>query len=394
MSPCIEKIIWILIIIFLLSLIITLIVLNCNEHFKENFGSTCGDFIPFTIKPTYPIKKDTIFVSVASYRDDECKQTIIGMYKNAQVPQNVYVGICQQNKEKDEDCLKGVPPKYRKNIRSIDMKHIQAKGPTYARYWCTTLCQGEEYFLQIDSHTYFEKDWDTNLIQMWKQANQESPKPILSVYPATKDQIKLDGSPEMCNGKLSTDKIPVFLAGWTGKSSTPKRSPKPFAAGGFKFLKADFLNQVPYDPNLPHLFQGEETLLSARLWTHGYDFYTPNINVCSHNYGRPGKPKYWDDHKESASCRIKAEKRVLFLMGVLSADKVEYDFLRDIHTYGFGSYRKLEDFWKAAGIDFDKKNQQALEDWCNKDSGKYTDNPTFFGWNFKIDRYKKIKKFK
>ena len=42
----------------------------------------------------------------------------------------------------------------------------KAKGPTYARYWCSTLWEGEEFFLQIDSHTHFIKGWDTELINM------------------------------------------------------------------------------------------------------------------------------------------------------------------------------------------------------------------------------------
>ena len=386
---CIDQIIWSCIFIVMFALILTMIVANCNEYFKENFGSSCMDFIPFTMNPTYPPKKDTIFVSVASYRDDECKDTIKSIYEEAAHPENIFVGVCQQNKEEDEHCLKNVPEKYRDNIRIMDMSYKDAKGPTFARYWCSTLWQGEEFFLQIDSHTHFVKDWDTNLIKMYRQCEEECKKPILSVYPPTKDQMKIDGAPEMCNGKLSSDKIPIFLAGWTGKSDRPKKCPKPFTAAGFKFLKGDFLYEVPYDPNLPHLFMGEEVLLSARLWTHGYDFYTPNIKTCYHHYGRHGKPKYWDDHGDSSKCRIKAEKRILYMLGVIGKDKVAGDFLKDVHQYGFGKIRKLEDYWKAAGIDFTKRGERGVEDWCND---KTTSTPKFKGWNYKKDGHKKIKK--
>ncbi len=30
------------------------------------------------------------------------------------------------------------------------------------------------------------------------------------------------------------------------------------------------LQEVPFDPELPYLFMGEELLYSARLWTHGW----------------------------------------------------------------------------------------------------------------------------
>ena len=33
--------------------------------------------------------------------------------------------------------------------------------------------------------------------------------------------------------------------------------------------------KTPYDPNLPHVFDGDEFAKYARLWTRGYDVYTP-----------------------------------------------------------------------------------------------------------------------
>lgn len=350
----------------------------------EEFGSDCVDYVPYQRTPPHPLKKGHIFVSIASYRDDECQLTIHQMFKNAKNPHNIVAGICQQNKEKGEDCT--YPPEMEKNIRKISMDHTKAKGPTYARYFCSTLWKGEEFFLQIDSHTYFAKNWDQDCIEMFEQCLQESNRPILTVYPPTDEQMKVDGSPEMCNGKI-TQEMPVFLAGWTSKSDKPKRCPKPFAAAGFMFLKGDFLYDVPFDPNFSHLFQGEETVFSSRLWTNGYDFFTPNRKVCSHSYGRPDKPKYWDDQKGKDKCRIKAEKRVLFLLKLGPKKDVEDEFLHDFHQYGMGKFRTLEDYWMASGIDYKKK---VLEDWCN--NVKFKDKK-FEGWNFKEYGYGKIKKF-
>jgi hypothetical protein len=369
----------------LIVLCCILATLNVNEYLTENFGSTCLDLVPYTVTTKYPLIPDAIFVSVASYRDDECKDTIASIYENASEPDKIYVGICEQNKDDaTEKCL--VPEKYLKNVRVKSMNYMDAKGPTYARYWCSKLWNGEEYFLQIDSHTQFQKGWDASVKKMYKQCLEESPKPILTHYPATKEQLAIGGSPEMCNGKVTSNKIPSFLAGWTGESDRPKKSPKPMAAAGFKFLRGEFLYEVPYDPNMPHVFVGEEVLLSARLWTHGWDYYTPNIKVCSHHYGRKEKVKYWDDLKDGYKCRAQAEKRILFMLGLLGKDKVDVDFLRDHHRYGFGKVRTLGEYWLAMGVDFEK---ETLEDWCNdaKPSKK------FEGWNFKLDGYRKIKKY-
>ena len=44
--------------------------------------------------------------------------------------------------------------------------------------------------------------------------------------------------------------------------------------------------EVPFDPELPYLFDGEELLYSARLWTSGYDLFAPVANAVFHRLGR------------------------------------------------------------------------------------------------------------
>ena len=39
-------------------------------------------------------RQPTIFVSVASYRDDECSATIANLFKKATFPHRVFVGVC------------------------------------------------------------------------------------------------------------------------------------------------------------------------------------------------------------------------------------------------------------------------------------------------------------
>lgn len=41
------------------------------------------------------------------------------------------------------------------------------------------------------------------------------------------------------------------------------------------FSKCHAHRKTPYDPNLPHVFDGDEFAKYARLWTRGYDVYTP-----------------------------------------------------------------------------------------------------------------------
>jgi [Skp1-protein]-hydroxyproline N-acetylglucosaminyltransferase len=377
--------------VFLLTILIGIIVNRADGFLSEGFGSECVDYIPFKMTKNYPIIPDAIFVSVASYRDTECSMTLDTLFNNAKYPELVFVGVCEQNKAgmKDELCLSNKVMKYRNNIRIKVLDHTQAKGPTYARYYCSELWRGEQYYLQIDSHTTFTKDWDQDLIDMINQIKMnpnESSRPVLSAYPPTKEQMDLKGFPEMDNGSLNNDNIPSFLCGWSEPSDAPKRSNKPWAAAGFMFLESDFLHTVPFDPNLSHLFQGEETLFSARLWTNGWNFYTPNRKVCYHHYNRNKAPLYHQDLTNSGECRTKAEKRVLFLLGLVSKQSVAEDFLRDYNKYGLGKFRPIADFWKVSGIDFSSKTVERWND-NNPPSDK------FKGYNFRRDGYKNIKKW-
>jgi [Skp1-protein]-hydroxyproline N-acetylglucosaminyltransferase len=377
--------------VFLLTILIGIIINRVDGFLSEGFGSECVDYIPFKNIRNYPIIPDTIFVSVASYRDTECSMTLDTLFNNAKYPERIFVGVCEQNKAgmKDELCLSNKVMKYRDNIRIKVLDHTQAKGPTYARYYCSELWRGEQYYLQIDSHTTFIKDWDQDLIDMITQIKMdpdESARPVLSAYPPTKEQMELKGFPEMDNGSLNQDNIPSFLCGWSEESDIPRRSNKPWAAAGFMFLESDFLYTVPFDPNLSHLFQGEETLFSARLWTNGWDFYTPNKKVAYHHYNRVKAPLYHQDLKDSGECRAKAEKRVLFLLGLVPKQSVAESFLRQINYYGLGKFRPIVDFWKVSGIDFSSKTVERWND-NNPPSDK------FKGYNFRRDGYKNIKKF-
>ena len=135
------------------------------------------------------IKPNTIFVSIASYRDSVCSTTVESLFSMADNPKDVFVGICQQNNcNEDQECVNSnssIISNYIKNIRTIRIPHYEAKGPTWARYLCSTLWDGEKYYFQIDSHTKFIKGWDTkciNMINLIKNSGL-SQRPVISHYP-------------------------------------------------------------------------------------------------------------------------------------------------------------------------------------------------------------------
>ena len=53
---------------------------------------------------------------------------------------------------------------------------------------------------------------------------------------------------------------------------------------GLSFSKCHAELNVPYDPFLPSVFNGEELSRGIRFFTHGYDMYTPDQVLVTHDY--------------------------------------------------------------------------------------------------------------
>ena len=300
--------------------------------------------IQFCFRESFSNDNENIFVSIASYRDQECSDTVESIFKNARNPESIFVGICEQNSEdKSEDCISNQPfsQKYKNNIRITKLNYLDAKGPSYARYYCSKLLKNEKYFFQIDSHTTFEKDWDYNLIKMLKQAiiDAKTNKVVLSSYPPTLEQLKMTGYSTMDSFTMSEIGLPIFKASFIKeKINKPIESPKPFCAAGYMFLESEFIKNIPYDPTLEHLFQGEEVLFSARLFTHGYKFYSPNIGICTHHYLRKGN-FYWNDIPNVTEKKKLAQDKVKKILENKNNFGIHY-------KYGLGTEKSIQDFTK------------------------------------------------
>lgn len=311
-----------------------------------------------------PRKNDYIFVSIASYRDEVCSTTLTSLYKMAENPSKIIVGICQQNKKDDKDCLENSITEdiaqYKKNVRIIRIPEYEAKGPTWARYLCSTLWGGEEYYLQIDSHTRFVKNWDTKCINMIHTIKKMglSQKPVISHYPKDYDsfdthtELNKNEVPRMCKSFFNERGMLSFMgAEVLPTSNIPYTTP--YLASGMFFCEAYFLDELPYDPNLPYLFVGEEILHSIRFYTFGWDIFTPTENVVFHEYVRASKPKVWTDNNYSDEHAFNKVKKYLNMVD--DSVGIREDVSVNMDKYGLGKTRSLQDYYKFAGVDMDKK---------------------------------------
>jgi len=320
-----------------------------------------------------PIKNDnSIFVSIAAYRDTDTVNTILDCFTKAKNPFNVYIGVCQQNKSSDIDTIFNdkynlIQP-FLNNIRIIRIPFFEAKGPTYARYLCSTLWNGESYYLQIDSHIRFVKNWDEIAINMIEKIknNTSSTKPVLSYYSkliedAGKSREELITVPRICKSFFN-DRGMISYYGAEDLDIVDMPYQTPYIAAGFIFAHSSFLYEIPFDPYLPNLFVGEEILLSIRFWTNGWDIYSPNENIVFHKYTRSDEPHVWDDNVFNDLDAFAKVKNLI----KLSNESIPESVNKQLDIYGLGTTRTLEQYYDFANIDI--KNIKVKSNFCRKNN--------------------------
>lgn len=296
-----------------------------------------------------------IFVSIASYRDPELLPTIESLLRNAAYPNNLTICIAWQHAEEDEwDTLAAYGNDERFKI--IDIPYQEAKGVCHARSLIQKFYTNEDFYLQLDSHHRFDKNWDITIQDYLNYLiTKGHKKPILSSYlPGYFPKNDPDGRNIEVWG-LNIDRFmpagvpflrPYNIDDWR---SLKEPFPTRFVSGHFIFTIGKFVQEVPYDPFL--YFHGEESSLAGRAYTHGYDLFAPHRPVIWHEYTREGKTKHWDDAQDWAN-RDKASYarfRMIFDMNEEGCTPCQRNALR---SFGLGTERSLQDYERYAGLKF------------------------------------------
>jgi [Skp1-protein]-hydroxyproline N-acetylglucosaminyltransferase len=236
----------------------------------------------------------SVFLSVATYRDENCFNTVYNAYKKAKNPEKLFVGLVQQNCHKD--CKSGVlanlsmvpvPPDddcYQlfcesdiakdlhicdnHQVRVLNIDEPESLGPYAARYFTSKLWYGESWFMQTDAHMTFAQHWDATSVSMLQKAPSE--KPILSHYPPghTVDLETRIGQPasRLCGPVFATSDLENQIIRLEGGGVWDKQAIEypafaPFTAAGYFVAHSDFLREVPFDPFLPWIFMGTYDVL-------------------------------------------------------------------------------------------------------------------------------------
>jgi hypothetical protein len=296
------------------------------------------------------VSPPTIFVSIASYRDPDCQNTVRDLFEKAARPERVFIGICWQYVPvEDDDCF--VLSTRPEQVRTIKVHASESKGVCWARSQVQSLWRGEDYFLQVDSHMRFVAGWDALLIDMLGKC--ASPKPVLSTYPLSftpPDQFADDGVVTIYPKEFDDYGVLAQRSEIRSlKDAPPSPRQNALIGAGLIFAPGRIIKEVPYDPYI--YFEGEEITLAARMWTHGWDIFEPNAVVAYHDYGRrPERPRHWKDQTDWGALNRHARKRIRHMLDIERSPDGED--LVEIDRFGLGSARPLAEYEAFSGLDF------------------------------------------
>lgn len=345
---------------------------------------------------------DSIFISIASYRDENCPNTLKWAYEKAKYPEKLFIGLVQQNcykdctsgdmidgnthdVEPDPNCLRlfcetETGKKYCENlqIRQINIDGSEYLGPYAARYFASKLWYGEQWYMQIDAHMTFAQDWDAYSVVMLQDA--PSKKPVISHYPVS----DLEDLEAMQNKPTTRLCDPIFAPGNASQiislegskvydkkfSEVPRFAP--FTAAGYFIAHSGLLSEIPFDPFLPWMFMGEDIIMSTRLWTAGYDIFSPSYAVVGHTNMRENRQTFWKSVGRTFSkgvydpLLVMILDRIKYQLGYPEAgsDMLEHKtLLTAVEQYSMGKERPLNTYLRMVGLNITTKEVRQTF-WC------------------------------
>ncbi len=299
----------------------------------------------------------SLFVSIAAYRDADLARTIADCVARARYPHDLRFGVCWQHAPGDPPPPEIAPAR----LRRIDVPWRESGGACWARAQAMSLWEGEEHFLQIDSHHRFAEGWDALLFDQADRSGEA--RPLLTTYALGFDPdapLPAATAPtDMAFSRFTAEGIPQYISrvrrDWNGRPG-PVRAR--FVSGHLIFTLGRFVEEVPYDPEL--YFIGEEISIAVRAFTHGYALLHPSVHILWHEYGRRQRVMHWDDHLPGRDLPLTGGER-----DAASLAKV-CSLLTDpfVGRFGCGTARSFAEYADYAGIDFARRTVTAAARRC------------------------------
>lgn len=297
---------------------------------------------------------ESIFIQLPSYNDHELPNTIEDVLNSASGNYKINIASYIVLYKDEHVNIKEYP-----NVKYKIDQAPTGIGIGYARLQSHNFYDGEDYYLQIDSHSKMNKNWDEQIVSYIKDYKKMGfEKPLITNYPRnywyengqtvikdTGDRITQISFKE--NVKQFNDiRIPTQTAVDNKYDNIFSNS----VSGGSIFTVGDFLT-----PNPRIAFYGEEIFTAARAYTMGYDLLIPKKQFMYHLYFDHSKPMQnkrrlvWQDWPEEFD-----------LMDRLSKEEIYKTFTKSIiGSEHLGKERSLNEYGDFIGLNF--KTGEVLE---------------------------------
>lgn len=299
----------------------------------------------------------SIFIQISAYRDRELTRTIIDAIEKSSGNNELYFGIHFVYLNGQEAQIPDL-----RNIQYTTSKAPNNVGVGIGRYIAHQFYNNEDYYFQCDSHMRFVEGWDEVAINsILSYQKQGIKKPLLTMYPANywyKDLTFTEIETDIMDPHYKT--IISFSEGPESFKNLRIPSQTAIASNGEIFTRSISAGSVftvgPFmPPNKDMAFWGEEILMAARAYTHGYDLVVPDEQYLYHLYYNHDNPDinrrkiFWSDFPNEFEEMNNESRRVLYNI-----------FLEEIIGDGcLGTERSLSEYGEFAGLDF--VNGEVLE---------------------------------
>ena len=297
----------------------------------------------------------SIFIQIPSYRDFELNKTVASAINNASGLNKLSFGIHNCILFDSEVEVKTDYPSW-VTVNSKTSIAPDNIGLQQSRHIANEFYNREDFYLQIDSHMRFFKNWDSNLIDgIKKYQDMGIEKPLITQYPPSysyhdngTEKLYEHGHFYQCG--ISFDEKPeqfkeTLIPTQTAKNDSDTCGYIKSVSGGHIFTLGEFSK---IKPNQKIAFWGEEPLIAARAFTHGFDLVMPFADSVMHLYhsqqtfAKTRRHHVWADFPE--------------IWGELDTQsKTEYKKIfteRIIGDGALGNVRSLEAYEEFSGLNF------------------------------------------
>ena len=264
----------------------------------------------------------SIFVQIAAYRDLEVTPTILDAIKQSSGNHTINFGVHTVYVDESEINIPDLP-----NVKHAESKAPESIGLGMGRALAHQFYDGEDYYLQCDSHSRFIKGWDEVAIHsVLNYQIQGIAKPLLTMYPAnywyvseTESHIEKDVVIKENLTNISFHEKPeqfksIRIPSQTATLVEGKNIFVKSVSGGSIFTVGGFL---PFNTDIA--FYGEEIWLAARAYTNGFDMVVPDQQYMYHLYYNHEKPVeinkrklLWNDYPDEFQELDKKSKELIY----------------------------------------------------------------------------------